>query len=407
MNARLDPAKHSWMTAGETATVVSAIQAAGGEARIVGGAVRNAIVGEDVTDIDIATTLNPDAYISALKNADVEIVPTGLEHGTVTAIVNGRPFEITSLRRDVSTDGRRATVAFTNDWAQDAARRDFTMNAIYVDITGHLFDPTGGIADLRAGQVKFVGDPNARIREDYLRILRFFRFHAWYGKAAPDAAALDAAARNKAGLKRLSGERIRKELLRLLEAADPGPALSAMQHHEILGEVVPAPVNLERLAKVITLAQQKKMSRGSIISLAALLPSEQAARTLASAIKLSNAERTRLMDILSNYSKITPGLSTREVTRFLYRFGKERFGELSLLACAEDPENSAWETTFARAGEWVRPEFPIDGRDVMQAGAAEGPDVGKILAALEKWWLDENFTPDRIALLAKLKELVH
>jgi poly(A) polymerase len=406
MNARLDPAKHSWMTADETATIMRALRSAGGEARFVGGAVRNAMVGESVTDIDIATTLSPDAYLPALKNAGVVIVPTGIEHGTITAIANGQVFEITSLREDVSTDGRRAKVVFTTDWAKDAARRDFTMNAIYADMTGQLFDFTGGIADLRAGRVKFVGDPNARIREDYLRILRFFRFHAWYGRSAPDEAALDAAARNKTGLKRLSGERIRKELLRLLEADDPGPALRAMQSHDILGEILPLPVNLERLSNLIALARQKKMPRGPMISLAALLSSDRAARTVASDIKLSNVERAQLVDILSDYSKITPRLSSAEVTRLLYRFGKERFSELLLLAWAEEPADSAWEIIFARAKEWAHPDFPIDGADVMEAGAKEGPTVGRILSALESWWVEEDFAPDRAALLAKLKDLV-
>jgi len=406
MTAWLDPAKHSWMTAGETAAVMRALLAGGGEARFVGGAVRNAIVGEYVTDIDIATTLNPDAYMSALKKAGIAIVPTGIEHGTITAIVNGQPFEITSLRQDVSTDGRRATVVFTNDWAKDAARRDFTMNAIYADMTGQLFDFTGGIADLHSGQVKFVGDPNARIHEDYLRILRFFRFHAWYGRDTPDEAAVDAAARNKAGLKRLSGERIRKELLRLLEAGDPGPTLNTMQSHDILGEILPVPANLERLSNLIALAQQKKISRGPIISLAALLPSDQAARAIASNIKLSNAERAQLVDILSDYSKITPRLTSGEMTRFLYRFGKERFGELLLLAWAEEPLDPAWEAISARADKWTHPKFPIDGSDVMEAGAKEGPSVGRILLALEKWWMEKDFAPDRAALLVKLKDLV-
>ena len=406
MNARLDPANHSWMTAGETASVMRALQAAGGEARFVGGAVRNAIVEEPVTDIDIATTLNPDAYMSALKNAGIAIVPTGIEHGTITAIANGQVFEITSLRQDVSTDGRRATVVFTNDWAKDAARRDFTMNAIYADVTGQLFDFTGGITDLHAGRVKFVGDPNARIHEDYLRILRFFRFHAWYGRDAPDEAALDAAARNKAGLRHLSGERIRKELLRLLEAADPEPALNTMQSHDILGEILPVPVNLERLSNLIALARQKKISRGPIISLAALLSSDQAARAVASNIKLSNAERAQLVEILSDYSKITPRLSSAEVTKLLYRFGKERFGELLLLAWAEEPVDSAWEIIFARAAQWAHPDFPIDGRDVMEAGAKQGPSVGRILSALERWWVEEDFAPDHAALLAKLSELI-
>ena len=403
---RLDPAKHSWITARETTSVMSALTAKGGEARFVGGAVRNAIVGEEVTDIDIATTLDPDAYMSAFENAGIAVVPTGIEHGTVTAIVNGQPFEITSLRQDVSTDGRRATVAFTRDWEKDAARRDFTMNAIYADMNGRLFDFAGGIADLHAGRVVFVGDPNARIREDYLRILRFFRFHAWYGKGAPDQSAMDAAEKNKAGMKLLSGERIRKELLRLLEASDPEPAINAMHRLEILGEILPAPANLERLSSLVAVARRKKMARGPIISLAALLPSEQAARAAASRLRLSNAESTQLFDILSDYSKITPRLSSREMTRLLYRFRKERFGELALLACAEEPDSPAWDAVFARAGEWVRPHFPIDGHDVLEAGAREGPSVGQLLSALEDWWVEEDFAPDRSALLARLEDLV-
>ncbi len=405
LDARLDPAEHIWITAGETASVFQALRAAGGEARFVGGAVRNALFGQSVTDIDIATTLPPDAAMSALNDAKIETVPTGIEHGTITAIVNRQPFEVTSLRRDVSTDGRRAIVAFTDDWAEDAARRDFTMNAIYADESGNLFDPTGGIEDLHAGAIKFVGDPNARICEDYLRILRFFRFHAWYGKTAPDKTALEAAAKNKSGLKRLSGERVQKELLRLLEADDPGPALAAMQKHDILSEILPRPANLERLSKIIAIAKQNNILRGAIVSLAALLPSDEAARMVASNLKFSNAHREQLIGILSDYSKITPRLSTREAGGFLYRYGKERFGELMLLSSAEIPDDPGWEPIWRRASEWTQPEFPIGGHDVIEAGATEGPSVGRILSSLERWWVDEDFAPDRNGLLAKLKEL--
>jgi len=406
IDARLDPASHDWMTAGETASVFRALRTAGGEARFVGGAVRNALLGQRVTDIDIATTLSPDTAMSALKEAKIETVPTGIEHGTITAIVKGHPFEVTSLRRDVSTDGRRAIVAFTNDWAEDAARRDFTMNAIYADETGKLFDPTGGIKDLQAGVVKFVGDPNARIREDYLRILRFFRFHAWYGKAAADETALEATAKNKVGLKRLSGERVQKELLRLLEAENPESALKAMQRYDILEEILPAPLNLERLSKIIAIAKQNNIPRGAIVSLAALLLSDEAARVVASNLKFSNAHRAQLVEILSDYTNITPQLSSQDVGKFLYKFGTERLVELSLLSWAERPEESKWEAILVQANGWTRPDFPVDGHDVIEAGAQEGPPVGRILSTLERWWVDEDFAPDRNGLLAKLKELV-
>jgi len=406
IDARLDPANHDWMTARETASVFEALRTAGGEARFVGGAVRNALLGQRVTDIDIATTLSPASAMSALKTASIDTVPTGIEHGTITAIVKGHPFEVTSLRRDVSTDGRRAIVTFTNDWAEDAARRDFTMNAIYADETGCLFDPTGGIADLRAGVVSFVGDPDARIQEDYLRILRFFRFQAWYGKAAPDETALEASARNKAGLKRLSSERVQKELLRLLEAEDPEPALKAMQRFDILEEILPAPLNLERLSRIIAIAKQSNIPRCAVVSLAALLPSEEAANTVASNLKLSNAHRAQLVGILSDYRKVTPMLSSQDVGKLLYRCGKKMFSEMMLLSWADAQGEPAWNAVLARANDWIPPVFPINGREVMDGGVEEGPGVGRVLSDLERWWVENEFMPNHEALLAKLKKLV-
>ena len=197
MSTRLDPEKHAWMRAPETRAVMAALTANGGEARFVGGAVRNAQLGEPVIDVDIATPLTPDEVTKRLVRAGLGAVPTGIEHGTVTAVAMGKPFEVTTLRRDVTTDGRRAVVAFTTDWAQDASRRDFTINAMYASADGALFDPTGGEDDLKAGRVRFIGDAAQRIREDYLRILRLFRFHAWYGKGAIDNAALAAATKEK------------------------------------------------------------------------------------------------------------------------------------------------------------------------------------------------------------------
>ena len=206
----LDPKRHGWMTAPETRTVLAALD---GQGKFVGGAVRNALIGRPVADIDIATPLLPDDVAARLARAGLGAVPTGIAHGTITAIANGKPFEITTLRRDVSTDGRRATVAFTTDWGEDAQRRDFTMNALYADAGGTVLDTVGGVEDLKAGRVRFVGDATTRIREVYLRILRLFRFHAWYGKDEMDAEALHAAAAEKAGLAQLSGERVQKELL--------------------------------------------------------------------------------------------------------------------------------------------------------------------------------------------------
>lgn len=410
MIAQLDPAANTWMTAEETVAVIAALQAAGGKARFVGGSVRNALLGQSVTDIDIATTLKPEDAAAALEKADIDVVPTGIEHGTITAVINGRPFEVTSLRRDVSTDGRRATVAFTNDWAEDAGRRDFTMNAIYADASGRLFDPTGGIADLKAGRVRFVGDAEARIREDYLRILRLFRFFAWYGKDEPDAHALSAAERNSEGLKRLSGERIQKELLRLLEAPDPIPALRAMRERNIIGQILPEPVDLDRLEALVAIARAQGLSVDPILALAALLSSEDAARAVAASLRLSNADRATLTGAvagaLADEAKLDPRMPPREIGRALYRLGYERFCDVLLLNWAAQPEEPQWENLLAAAKGWARPEFPVDGRDAIEAGIPEGPGVGRILSALERWWVDEGFRPDRDALLAKLKELI-
>ena len=405
MRAQLDPAKHAWMGAAETLAVMNALEGGGGKARFVGGSVRNALRGETVTDIDIATTLKPEDAVAALRRKGIVVVPTGIEHGTITAVVAGRPFEVTSLRRDVSTDGRRATVAFTNDWAEDAARRDFTMNAIYADVSGRLYDPTGGIADLNAGRVRFVGDAEARIREDYLRILRLFRFHAWYGKGELDRAALDAAENNRAGLKRLSGERIQKELLRLLEAADPMPALDAMQVRRILRQILPEPVRLERLAGLIAIARAHRIVYSPVLALAALLASKDHARAVASNLRLSNADRTRLIEALSEEAHLDPQMPPASIRRALYRFGTDRFLDLLLIRWATAPETPGWDNLLSGAKEWMRPEFPVDGRDAMDAGLKEGPAIGRVLGALERWWVERDFAPDRAALLEKLKEL--
>ncbi len=271
---RLHPDAHAWLVTARTRAVMQALTRDGGDARFVGGAVRNAILGEAVADIDIATPLLPQDVMRRLQKAGFGAIPTGIEHGTITAIVRGQPFEVTTLRRDVSTDGRRATVAFTTDWAEDAARRDFTMNALYANAEGEIFDYVGGLADLRERRVRFVGDPSTRIREDYLRILRLFRFHAWYGKGGLDAEAFAAASDEKAGLKLLSGERVQKELLRLLEAKNPLTTLQAMQRVSILAEILPADLQLERIARLVEIETANSRKPDSLLRLAALLPDD-------------------------------------------------------------------------------------------------------------------------------------
>src|SRR3954468_24256234 len=264
---KIDPSQHGWMTAPETVQVMTAL----GEARFVGGAVRNAMLGVPVVDIDIAVPMPPQEALARLKARGIKVVETGLDHGTVTAIAGTHAFEITSLRRDVETDGRHAVIAFTDDWAEDAARRDFTINALYATADGEIFDYATGIEDLIAGKVRFMGDARARIAEDYLRVLRLFRFHAWYGKGEIDAEGLRAAAEAKDKLKALSVERIAKELLRLLEAAQPTPVLRIMAATGILSQLLPGALSLPRLERLAEIEADNLFPRDAILRLAALM----------------------------------------------------------------------------------------------------------------------------------------
>jgi poly(A) polymerase len=398
------------MSAPETQAVMLALTANGGAARFVGGAIRNTLLGRDVADIDIATTLVPDEVIRHLQAAKIASVPTGIAHGTVTAIVNGKPFEVTTLRRDVSTDGRRATVAFSSDWAQDALRRDFTINALYANGEGEILDFCGGLADIEAGRVRFIGDATQRIREDYLRILRLFRFHAWYGKGEIDSEALHAAAAEKAGIAQLSGERIQKEILRLLEAENPVPMLRAMAAAGILGDILPGALNIVRLERLAAIDAAQFLAPDAILRLAALLSDEMAhVQAIADRLKLSNMDRARLEDLAGAKENIVSYLSIREVRKLLYRIGPARFKDRVFLRWAEDPKDSngiQWRTLLALADAWERPVFPLNGGNVMSAGVPEGPLVGRILAEVEDWWIDSDFTEDQFSLAERLKAVV-
>jgi poly(A) polymerase len=362
-----------------------------------------------VSDIDLATPLTPDEVTKRLQAANINAVPTGIEHGTVTAIANGKSFEVTTLRRDVATDGRRATVAFTTDWKEDAARRDFTMNALYASADGEIFDYFGGLADLEAGRVRFVGDATTRIREDYLRILRLFRFHAWYGKGEIDKDALHAAAAEKAGIAQLSGERIAKEMLRLLAAENPVPVLRLMASSGILAEILPGNLQIPRLERLAQIDANNFFTPDPILRLAALLSDAAMANAVADRLKLSNADRTRLEEVLGSKDKIVSYLSIKEVRKLLYRLGPKAFKDRATLRWAEDPKESnavQWRALLAVADAWDRPEFPLTGREVMNAGVPEGPLVGRILAEVEDWWIDSDFTEDEFSLAERLKAVV-
>jgi len=386
------------------------LAALGGEARIVGGAVRNALIGAEVKDVDIATPLTPDEVTKRLMAAGIKPVPTGVEHGTITAVADGKPYEVTTLRRDVETDGRRAVVAFTADWREDAARRDFTMNALYAAADGEIFDYHSGIADLAAGRVRFIGDAAARIREDYLRILRLFRFHAWYGKGEIDPTALKAAAAEKAGIAKRSGERIQQEVLRLLEAENPATMLRVMAASGILSEIFPGKVDVTRMERLAAIDAANFFEPDPVLRLAALLGSDaKAVEQTAERFKLSNKDRARLEDLASGQEKIVSYLSIREVRKLLYRLDGARFRDRAFLRWADDPKTSnaiQWRALLELANTWQRPVFPLTGRDVMQAGVPEGPLVGQILSEVEDWWIDADFTDDEFSLAERLKAVV-
>ena len=404
---KLEPKRHAWLTDAKTRAVLDAL---GPDARFVGGAVRNALLGREVSDIDIATPLVPDEVTKRLTAAGLGAVPTGIEHGTVTAISSGKPFEVTTLRRDVATDGRRAVVAFTTDWKEDAERRDFTMNALYATADGEVIDLFGGVADLNAGRVRFVGDATTRIREDYLRILRLFRFHAWYGKGELEAEALRAAAAEKAGLAQLSGERVKKELLRLLEAENPAPVLRTMAAAGILGELLPGALSIARLEHLAAIDAEAFFTPDPLLRLAALLPSDVSiVQAVSAKLKLSNAQALRLEDIAGAKEKIVSYLSVKEVRKLLYRIDIGPFKDRVFLRWAEDTKESnavQWRMLLAVADAWERPRFPLSGREVMLAGVPEGPLVGKILAEVEDWWVDADFIEDEFSLAERLKAVV-
>lgn len=395
-----------WLNAPDTRSVMDALTRDGGAARFVGGCVRNALIGAPVEDIDIATPLLPDEVTRRLVAAGLQAVPTGIEHGTITAVANRKPFEITTLRRDVSTDGRRATVAFSTDWAEDAQRRDFTMNALYADVSGQVFDIVGGIADLNARRVRFIGDPARRIAEDYLRILRLFRFHAWYGKGEIDADGLTACAAARSHIKTLSGERIQKEMLKLMAAEQPVPVLRAMAASGVLSEVLPGELKFARFQRLCEIDGDNFFTAEGLLRLGALLGDQHQATGAAERWHLSNADRERLSGMLGEPVKVVSYLSVPEVRRTLYRFGVPRFKDWARLRWAEDPKASnyiQWRALLALADSWIRPEFPVTGADVMAAGVPQGPLVGKVLAEVEAWWIDSDFIDDPFSLAERLK----
>lgn len=393
-------AGQAWLTDPATQTVVRALEAAGGPgcARFVGGCVRDALIGQPVNDIDIATPLRPEAVIEAVVAGGLKAVPTGVAHGTVTAVSARRPFEITTLRRDVETDGRRAVVAFTDDWAEDAQRRDFRLNALYCDGEGQVFDPTGeGVADALAGRIVFVGDAETRIREDYLRILRFFRFYAWFGGGAPDAEGLRACAALAEGMARLSAERVSKELLKLLAASDPTRSVAAMQDAGVLKVILPGGAS----DGVRALAALAPLTPDPVLRLSALLPEEPAAvEAIARALRLSNTDRDRL--VAAAGPRLPADLDGRGARAALYRTGRQAFADQLIRREARGDGEAAELRALAEA--WAVPRLPVGGKEAGRLGV-EGPDVGRLLKAFEADWIAADFpTSGHAERLSRLAE---
>lgn len=382
-----------------------------GSTRFVGGCVRNALWGEPVADLDFATRLLPEDVNKALKSAKIKTVPTGIAHGTLTAVVSGRPYEITTLRRDVETDGRRAVVAYTQDWAEDAQRRDFTVNALYADMDGQIYDPTGqGLDDIEARRFRFVGEAQDRVREDYLRILRLFRFMAWYGRDAKIAKeALVACRDNRSGLKTLSAERVWSEIKKLLTAPDPVRSVRIMLQQELLETLLPEATNVDGLARIVTLEARERIAPDPLLRLMAMMGREPLpALLLAKRLKLSNKETDRLRAWASNTESLSAEMDERSRMQAIYRAGKQSILDRARLraAGASDPiESSQWMALVDLTMGWTPPTFPLRGADLIKAGVPKGPELGKALTALEALWVRSGFSTEKTQLLAALKML--
>ncbi|WP_439472175.1 CCA tRNA nucleotidyltransferase [Brevundimonas sp.] len=379
-----------WLTASATRSVIAALEAAGGPgcARFVGGCVRNALMGKPIDDIDIATTLKPEETEKAIRAAGLKAVPTGIAHGTVTAVSERTPFEITTLRRDVTTDGRNATVAFTDDWAEDAARRDFRLNALYADGEGQVFDPTGkGVDDAAAGRIVFVGDPRTRIQEDYLRILRFFRFFAWYGRGEPDAVGLEACRDLASGMTRLSAERVSKELMKLLAAEDPRPAMSAMAVTGVLAQVLPEAGALDLFEAVVPLSADPVVRLMTLFAVDA-----EAMRGAAERLRFPNAARDRLVASAMAAPVVSLDMTDAQTRAAVYRHGGRAVADAVLRRFAGEPSRTAEATRLlAIAGDWTPPRLPVGGKDVARLGLMPGPETGRLLKVFEDGWIADDF----------------
>lgn len=394
----------AWLGSAGVRAVLDALTRGGHGARVVGGAVRNALMAQPVKDVDIATTAEPAEVIRLAEAAGLVAVPTGLSHGTVTVVAHHQPIEVTTLRRDIETFGRHARVTFTTDWAEDAQRRDFTINALYCDAAGTVHDPLGGYPDLANRRVRFIGDTHDRIREDYLRILRFFRFHARYGSGPPDGEGLSASIRARHDLRSLSAERIGQEMKKLVVAPGAAATVAVMQESGILPLVLSGVADLAGFARLAAFEAETGRAPEPAVRMTALaVRTAEDALRLTERLRLSNAERDRMLAALAALPVLAMSSGERGDRAALYRLGARAYGDGVLLALARGlVPPAAAPARLTLPDRWTPPRFPLSGRDVTAAGI-RGPAVGVLLRALEDGWIAEDFEPDAAALRRRLQ----
>ncbi len=410
-----------WMTAAETRTVIAALTAEGAEVRFVGGCVRDSVLKRPIRDVDMATPDPPLKVIELLERAGIRAVPTGIDHGTVTAVVGDARFEVTTLRVDVETYGRRAKVSFTDDWMADAARRDFTINTLSCTPEGDIFDPFGkGLGDLSNERVRFVGNARDRVEEDLLRLLRYFWFHATYGRPPPDADALAACRALAHRLPELSGERVRDELFRILLAPAPADIALLMRGERVLDHVLPEAGDVGRLRAMAWLdsraIKMETVLPDALRRLGSLLDTDAAgAEAVAERLRLSKAQKERLTTLAVTPLDVTIGMSDYQLRRALHRLGSDTVSDLALLSWAQSlavalrqprRKNEAWQGILETAAAWTPLRFPLKGQDALDLGVAAGPRVGALLEAVEEWWEEGDYRADHAACLEKLGALI-
>ncbi|MFZ3228166.1 MAG: CCA tRNA nucleotidyltransferase [Xanthobacteraceae bacterium] len=390
-----------WLRNGEVARLLAALGCDGEEARVVGGAVRNALLRLSVDEIDVATTALPEEVVRRVEAAGWKAIPTGIDHGTVTVIIDGKPFEVTTLRQDVETYGRKAKVMFGRDWRTDAERRDFTINALSATADGRIYDYVGGVADIAARRVRFIGEPATRVAEDYLRILRFFRFHAWYGQGHPDAAGLHACILARAGLETLSSERVRMELLKLLLAPHATPTLAVMAETGILGAVLGGVPLLASFENAVKAEAAMGFSADAVRRLGALAVTvKEDGERLGQRLRLSNAEAERLV-ALEHWWRVLPAAGEQAAHALLYHLGPQSFTDRVLIAwsrSAGGAADRAWHELANLPQRWTPPKFPLKAANFLDRGLAAGPALGAAMRAAEGAWIAADFPAERDAL---------